>query len=232
MKHKIYSALMVSAFLAYPISVFAADYTLLSSKDVQIVQQALADGGFYRAGVDGLYGPATVNAIRSFQASKGLQMTGTLNEETLRALNPQFASSKQIPDPERVAQFAAAQRVRAEQAHMEGKVTIPDDDAIAPQDIAPASGTTTILGDDVTTRHPATRNISTTDIQAIQQTLREAGYYQGAKVDGIWGKVTTRAVRDFQTDKGLRVTGTPTQETRDALGLQRHDFNKIRDRNM
>lgn len=227
MKHKIYSVLMVSAFLAYPIAASAADYSLLSSKDVQIVQQALADGGFYRAGVDGLYGPATVNAIRSFQASKGLQMTGTLNEETLRSLNPQFASSKQIPDPERVAEFVAAEQIRAEREAMNR-----GDTSIAPQDIAPASGTTTVLDSKMTARHPTVQRISTTDVQAIQQTLREAGYYQGAKVDGIWGRVTTRAVRDFQTDKGLRVTGTATQETRDALGLQRHDFNKIHDRDM
>lgn len=215
MKHTIYSVLMVSAFLAFPVAVSAADYSGLSSKDVQIVQQALADGGFYRAGVDGLYGPATVNAIRSFQAAKGLTMTGSLNEATLLALNPQFASSKQIPDPERVAEFIATQQMEREY--------------IAPQDIAPASGTMIVLDDKMIARRPMTQNISTTDIQAIQQSLRESGYYTGAGVDGIWGKVTTRAVRDFQTDKNLRVTGTATPETRDALGLQRHDFNKIND---
>jgi peptidoglycan hydrolase-like protein with peptidoglycan-binding domain len=218
MKHKIFSVLMVSAFLAFPVTVPAADYSSLSSKDVQIIQQALADSGFYRAGVDGFYGPATVNAIRSFQASKGLTMTGRLDEATLRELSPQFASSKQIPDPQKVTEFVVTEQLRADQARMERQARVRDD-RIAPQDIAPASGTATILNDKMTTRYPNTQRISTSDVQAIQQTLREAGYYQGAHVDGIWGKVTTRAVRDFQADKGLNVTGTATQETRDALGL-------------
>jgi peptidoglycan hydrolase-like protein with peptidoglycan-binding domain len=219
MKHKIYTLMFASALLAFPVAVPAADYSTMSSKDVQIIQQALADGGFYRSGVDGLYGPATVNAIRSFQHSKGFEMTGVLDETTLRMLSPSFASSKQIPDQERVNEFVAAERARINQERMNREVVYLDDDYRDVQNIAPASGTATILNDKMTTRHPVHQNISTRDVRDIQEALHDEGYYKNGRVDGIWGRMTAGAVREFQSDQGLSVTGTANAETRDALGL-------------
>ena len=57
-------------------------------------------------------------------------------------------------------------------------------------------------------------------VAAAQGQLARAGYYRG-EVDGIFGAETRRAVMRFQGDHGMRVTGSLTNDTLDALGLQR-----------
>ncbi|HEY1583046.1 MAG TPA: peptidoglycan-binding domain-containing protein [Chthoniobacterales bacterium] len=49
-------------------------------------QALLARYGYYRSGIDGEFGSATVGALRAFQARAGLVPDGRLNMETLGAL--------------------------------------------------------------------------------------------------------------------------------------------------
>lgn len=49
-------------------------------------QTLLARGGYYRAGIDGEFGPGTEFAVRAYQARTGLAPTGRLDMETLGAL--------------------------------------------------------------------------------------------------------------------------------------------------
>ena len=56
-------------------------------------------------------------------------------------------------------------------------------------------------------------------VQAIQQGLHDAGYYDDAPVDGLWGPVTTKAMSSFQYNKGLTPTGYPDKETLQKLGV-------------
>lgn len=60
-------------------------YPVADSK-VQDLQQALADSGFYKDKVDGIYGPKTTQAVKSYQASNGLAVTGTLTKQTVLKL--------------------------------------------------------------------------------------------------------------------------------------------------
>lgn len=50
------------------------------------VQRSLARRGFYRGAIDGEVGPGTRAAIRSFQYSRGLTVTGRIDSSLLRAL--------------------------------------------------------------------------------------------------------------------------------------------------
>lgn len=50
------------------------------------LQAALARRGYYHGSVDGLWGPETRNAIRSFQAHQGLPVTGQVDGRLIRAL--------------------------------------------------------------------------------------------------------------------------------------------------
>ena len=52
-------------------------------------QRALKDNGFYSGPVDGVMRKKTEEAIQSFQESKDLEVTGTINEETARELRIQ-----------------------------------------------------------------------------------------------------------------------------------------------
>ena len=54
---------------------------------IAMVQARLQQRGYYRAAVDGTYGPMTQQAIMDFQAAEGLPMTGEIDQETLNALD-------------------------------------------------------------------------------------------------------------------------------------------------
>jgi hypothetical protein len=57
-------------------------------------------------------------------------------------------------------------------------------------------------------------------VAAVQEQLAQQGYYRG-EIDGIFGAETRRAVVRYQSDQGLRVTGSLNADTLRALGLQR-----------
>lgn len=53
---------------------------------IEKVQQKLKDEGFDPGPIDGIFGPQTHQALRTFQAEEGLQASGRLNRKTLEAL--------------------------------------------------------------------------------------------------------------------------------------------------
>src|SRR5207302_11255255 len=52
----------------------------------------------------------------------------------------------------------------------------------------------------------------------LQDQLARAGYYHG-QIDGVLGPETRHALLRYQSDKGLRMTGSLTMETRQSLGM-------------
>src|SRR3546814_13892366 len=58
---------------------------------------------------------------------------------------------------------------------------------------------------------------SSQDVQAVQQALKQEGH--DLKVDGIMGPQTREALRKYQSEHGLKTTGTPNQETMQQLGV-------------
>ena len=121
------------------------------------LQQSLLDAGYYDGEVDGVYGPATVDAIETLQHAHGLPSTGTVDKATAAALQGDLAAK--------------------------GDVT------------AQAAVTSTV---------------------ALQQTLKLAGFWDGP-VDGEWTPALTEALRDFQTELGVKQTGTVDAATIAAL---------------
>ena len=77
------------------------------SADVRTAQQALNDRGYDVGAVDGILGPQTESAIRSFQQTQGLPQTGTLDSATLAALGvsdtgaalPRATAPRSVPAP-------------------------------------------------------------------------------------------------------------------------------------
>ena len=121
------------------------------------IQQSLLDAGYYDGEVDGVYGPATVDAIEALQEAHGLPTTGTVDKATAAAL----------------------------QGDLEAK-----GGALAQEAVASTA--------------------------AVQQTLKIAGYWDGP-VDGEWTPELTRALEDFQTELGVKPTGTVDAATIAAL---------------
>src|SRR3954468_3402687 len=60
---------------------------------VESVQQALKDEGFYYGEVSGEMNANLTAAIRRYQIRSGLQVTGELNDETLRSLGIKSSGS-------------------------------------------------------------------------------------------------------------------------------------------
>jgi Putative peptidoglycan binding domain len=61
---------------------------------VAAVQEQLAQQGYYRGEIDGIFGAETRRAVVRYQSDHGLRMTGNLNADTLGALGlPRVASN-------------------------------------------------------------------------------------------------------------------------------------------
>jgi peptidoglycan hydrolase-like protein with peptidoglycan-binding domain len=121
------------------------------------LQQSLLDAGYYDGEVDGVYGPATVDAIEALQQAHGLPSTGTLDKATAAALQADLAAQGGA-----IAQAAVASTA------------------------------------------------------AVQQTLKIAGFWDGP-VDGKWTPELTTALKEFQTELGVKPTGTVDAATVAAL---------------
>lgn len=58
----------------------------MRGEDVQMIQKSLLEKGFYVGEFDGIFGKATLNAVRDFQIANGLIADGVVGKETLLCL--------------------------------------------------------------------------------------------------------------------------------------------------
>jgi peptidoglycan hydrolase-like protein with peptidoglycan-binding domain len=56
--------------------------------DIKGVQGRLTRDGFYHGPIDGVWGPATSDALSNYQRAHNLAVTGKLNTETLDSFTP------------------------------------------------------------------------------------------------------------------------------------------------
>jgi peptidoglycan hydrolase-like protein with peptidoglycan-binding domain len=74
------------------------------------LQGALAEAGYYKAEIDGVYGPATVDAVKALQQAHGLPVTGTVDKATEAALQAELQKVGGAAAQEAVASTAAVQQ--------------------------------------------------------------------------------------------------------------------------
>ena len=89
MKRKIGTAILASALAQLA----------LADSTVQQAQEELKEQGYYFGEINGDKNADTIAAIRRFQIRSGLQITGELDQETLRALHGASASSTAATTP-------------------------------------------------------------------------------------------------------------------------------------
>ncbi len=80
------------------------DYTVALQTQLQLT-------GHFTGEVDGIYGPATVAAVKALQADSGLRETGLVDAATARALDDLVGSVDEIAATEMLTQTAALQTV-------------------------------------------------------------------------------------------------------------------------
>lgn len=91
MKRVYLTAALMICLLLSTAAVFAAPRDKLiklgmRGEDVQMVQKALMEKGFYAGEIDGIFGNVTLDAIRGFQISNGIVPDGVVGKETLVCL--------------------------------------------------------------------------------------------------------------------------------------------------
>jgi peptidoglycan hydrolase-like protein with peptidoglycan-binding domain len=76
----------------------------------QALQNSLADTGYYHGEIDGVYGPATVDAVEALQKAHGLPVTGTVDKATDAALQADLQAKGGAVAQQALASTAAVQQ--------------------------------------------------------------------------------------------------------------------------
>ena len=74
------------------------------------LQGSLGEAGYYKGEVDGVYGPATVEAVEAVQKAHGLPVTGTLDKATAAALQADVQAKGGAAAQSALASTAAVQQ--------------------------------------------------------------------------------------------------------------------------
>jgi peptidoglycan hydrolase-like protein with peptidoglycan-binding domain len=203
----------------------------LADSTIQQAQEALKEQGYYYGQITGEKNADTTAAIRRFQIRNGLQVTGELNDETLRALNSNgsaaVATTTATPAQPRATQPVQPQQQPQPQPNDDLRDEIPQqpsppaprsrimrpfDDSVAQP---PVTGGSVFAETPYATAPPQLQR----DILAkVETSLRRRGLYRGA-IDGAYGPELQFALRNYQSRIGLPPTGRLDMETLASLGL-------------
>ncbi len=216
--------------LRITVLVLLASVGLLSADQaIQNVQQALKDQGFYYGEITGAKDADTTAAIRRYQIRNGLQITGDLNEETLKSLGVDSSVARAIakasPSPVPAAPNTSDLRVeRHESAAPINPLTgqpfpEPQQDRRAPvrpdYDAVPGRPAENFAG---TPYEAAPPQVQRDVIISAQNILARRGLYRGT-IDGQAGTDLEFSLRAYQARVRLPVTGRLDLETLAALEL-------------
>lgn len=91
-----------------------------SSEVVKQAQEKLSAMGHNAGPVDGIAGPKTKAAVKEFQQSKGLPVSGRLDTMTLAALDTSTQSSSSAPSPSELNSSQSSSDSSAPQSSTEG----------------------------------------------------------------------------------------------------------------
>ena len=206
------------------------------------LQRALSERGFYRGKIDGISGTRTRAAITAFEKAEGLPVTGqpsasVLDRITTASIAPaeppaKPAAPEPLPPPIKVAAVpetatapmvspAAETVVATDPADANGAATAaaeilsypPKAAEPAPPastEAAPSAATTASVAPAPAPDPGAQRTLS------VQRALNLIGYGPVPE-DGVAGETTTAAIRRFELDHGLPITGAAGDTVIDRL---------------
>ena len=214
------SALMLT--LALPLPSTAQTYTVLTiAYSVAAVQRGLNDLGYSAGPVDGLMGSKTRGAIRAYQIDNGLPVSGqpsrSLNEHLQNTL---MAGVTPAPmpgvDSSAIVEIQTRLRDRGYNVpSINGTLDASTTAAIrAFQGDAglPVNGQATAALQDqlrIGSSTGTSRSLTRLQVVSLQSALTDRGYNTGP-ADGVVGPRVRGAIRTYQADAGLPVTGEAT----------------------
>ena len=161
--------------------------------------------------------PRRLRRFGVIRFATGLQVTGEINEETLRSVN---SSSNSV---------ASASQPASKPAAIQPNSVRPDASAPLSQSSPPPSFNQPNRPLETNPPYSASfyqsapLRVNRRMIAGAQYQLMSRGYYRG-RVDGKYGSRTAFAVRAFQSSAGLPPTGRLDMQTLEALGSSGTDF--------
>jgi peptidoglycan hydrolase-like protein with peptidoglycan-binding domain len=97
-----------------------------------------------------------------------------------------------------------------------------DEQSAASKEKAPTSGAKTTTSTQHHTGKPVQHvHLSKDEVTAVQNALAKSGQFKGT-ADGVMNKDTEDALRVYQKENGLKVTGVADTETLKKLGVEHH----------
>jgi peptidoglycan hydrolase-like protein with peptidoglycan-binding domain len=212
---------------------------LPADQSVENVQQALKDQGFYYGEITGQKDADTTAAIRRYQIRNGLQITGDLNEETLKALGVDSSGAHSVAkaSPSATAVTPDSSDLREEPRESaaptnpltgqplpepqqnrsaDGRIRGGEQPPVRPSyDAVPGRPSENFAGTPYEASPPEIqRNV----IISAQNILARRGLYRGV-IDGQAGPDLEFSLRAYQARVRIPVTGRLDLETLAALQL-------------
>jgi peptidoglycan hydrolase-like protein with peptidoglycan-binding domain len=194
-----------------------------STATIREAQQQLRAYG-YTSSVSGILDPATREAIRAYQQDAGLDVTGEVNPELLAHLRQSNIRYGDTADAELVLEVE-------QQLHQHGYSVGAVDGVIDANTRAAARAYQADAGIAITgaVDDPLLAHLQTSDLTLMPQSalvevqwiLNRLGYLDGPS-DGIMGPRSTAAIRRYQGDRGLAMTGVPTMDLLSKLRVERN----------
>lgn len=225
---------LLALLLAFQVGAFADDR-------LRDVQAELKAQGFYYGEVHGKPSSETNAALRRYQIRNGLEVTGTLTDETNKALGIGVAPEAPIPrEAPAAAQPAPAQRppidlrrdrpieesdknfLRREETRPrvpEPEAPIEDDPSVvpAPRSLEMPSADMPVLFAD-TPYATAPAEVQEATLRRAQRLLASRGLYREV-IDGAPGPATEEAILGYQRTARLPLTGRLDLETLSQMRL-------------
>ncbi|NEO55685.1 MAG: peptidoglycan-binding protein [Okeania sp. SIO3B5] len=163
--------------------------------EVWAVQRRLQARGFNPGAIDSVFGARTREAVKAFQKSVGLNVTGIVNEATWTSLaKPSFASRP--PTQRRQRQKPSISRQNPPISRQKPSISRQN----------PPIQVEKILA----------KGDKGSKVKTLQMRLETMGFNPGP-IDGVFGKKTTGAVKEFQKYKGMRANGIVDRKTWEAF---------------
>lgn len=173
------------------------------------IQRGLARLGIYTGAIDGKTGARTSAAIAKYEEAAGLKPTGQATPELLYGLQHPTAT----PIPSAVAPAADPIGAQLDRAALQRAATIAaatKTAASAPAPTAHARTTQTqVVPTAAATASAGQQSKLAAEYRTVQLALNRIGYGP-VPVDGTANKATTDAIRGFELDNGLPVSGEPS----------------------
>jgi peptidoglycan hydrolase-like protein with peptidoglycan-binding domain len=179
---------------------------IFADTSTERLQTILKAQGFFYGDADGVSSPEMIAALRRYQIRNGLEVTGTINDETRTSLG--LEDDKPSPRQKPLSKSAAP---------------IVPDTSEAPRPVAP-SLPLALAGSELsqiflgTPYFTAPREVQVRTLANAQTTLAGLGYYRGT-IDGISGPATEEAILIFQGNVRVELSGRLDLSTLAALRL-------------